>query len=589
VLAAPHHETFTFSEAEFKHLGTAADTERVRFSAALPWAPGSVAALDAKLQVISDPKSPSYGEWMSQAEVNAMTAPDAALRASAAAVLKAAGAECVDMPHSLKCSATVGVANKLFKTKISAFEHTAVGGARVLRVHPNDAYAFPDALRGSVDFVTNLLDFPTEKRKLGKSVGSKAALRGGDAAVDYSIVPESLTAIYGRVAPGNTQATFAPVEFQNDPGYAAKDLLNFATDTGLAPWTISHKIGPSSPGGGDLEATLDVQYMGAIAQGADAWYWTEADWQYEWVEHLAATPDAGVPQVFSMSWGWSEADQCRIDPTYPACKAGDQGSVAYVQACNAGYMAAGARGISIVISSGDSGAHGRTDGACSSPVTRPDFPTASPYILAVGATQLVDGTPLASPHSPICTKNPNGVKPCAGGGTEVTCSPATGALIASGGGFSNVAARPAWQAAAVAKYLQTSSAQPPAGDFNATSRGYPDVSALGHNYPILAGNQWIPVDGTSCSSPVFAGYIALANAMRLAAGKKVLGFLPPAIYQVAAKTPTAFQDITKGDNKCTENGCRPTCTGYTAIAGWDAATGLGTPHGPELVAALAAL
>ena len=109
-----------------------------------------------------------------------MTAPDAALRASAAAVLKAAGAECVDMPHSLKCSATVGVANKLFKTKISAFEHTAVGGARVLRVHPNDAYAFPDALRGSVDFVTNLLDFPTEKRKLGKSVGSKAALRGGD-------------------------------------------------------------------------------------------------------------------------------------------------------------------------------------------------------------------------------------------------------------------------------------------------------------------------------------------------------------------------------------------------------------------------
>jgi hypothetical protein len=76
-LSTPHHETCafcaapplrhlasiygrtppptkdTFSEAEFKHLGAASDTEHVRFSAALPWAPGSVAALDAKLQVIS--------------------------------------------------------------------------------------------------------------------------------------------------------------------------------------------------------------------------------------------------------------------------------------------------------------------------------------------------------------------------------------------------------------------------------------------------------------------------------------------------------------------------------------------------------
>ena len=284
------------------------------------------------------------------------------------------------------------------------------------------------------------------------------------------------------------------------------------------------------------------------------------------MEHLAATPDGGVPSVFSMSWGWSEADQCTIDPSVPACKAGDKGSAAYVSACNAGYMAAGARGISIVISSGDSGAHGRTDGGCSSPVTRPDWPTASPYILSVGATQLTVGTPLANPTSPVCTTSPSGVKPCAGGGVEVTCSTATGALISSGGGFSNVAARPSWQAAAVAAYLATPSAQPPAGDFNATSRGYPDVSALGHNYPIFAGNRWITVDGTSCSSPVFAGYIALANSARLAAGKKVLGFLPPAIYQIAAGTPGAFFDVTQGSNACTEGGCNGgRCTGFSAI------------------------
>ena len=130
------------------------------------------------------------------------------------------------------------------------------------------------------------------------------------------------------------------------------------------------------------------------------------------------------------------------------------------------------RGISIVISSGDSGAHGRTDDGCAKTATLPDWPTASPYILAVGASQLVDGAPLPAPKSPLCKTNPAGVHPCAGSGTEVVCSPATGALIASGGGFSTVAATPAWQAAAVKAYIAVPGAVPPAKDYNATGRGY---------------------------------------------------------------------------------------------------------------------
>ncbi len=72
-------------------------------------------------------------------------------------------------------------------------------------------------------------------------------LRGG--AADYSILPESLTAIYGKVAPGSTgmQATFAPVEFQGDPGYATAELLKFAAAAGLPAWNVLHKIGPTSP------------------------------------------------------------------------------------------------------------------------------------------------------------------------------------------------------------------------------------------------------------------------------------------------------------------------------------------------------
>ena len=156
------------------------------------------AALEAKLLDLSDPASPNYAQWMSQDEVNALTAPPAAARAAASAYLAAEGARCTDMPHSLKCTATVEVVNKIFATSVTAFEHTANKGARVLRVHPDTAYAFPDALRGSVDFVTSLVDFPTVRRKLGKVTahGEQGSLRGLQG-VDYSILPESLAAIYG--------------------------------------------------------------------------------------------------------------------------------------------------------------------------------------------------------------------------------------------------------------------------------------------------------------------------------------------------------------------------------------------------------
>ena len=115
------------------------------------------------------------------------------------------------------------------------------------------------------------------------------------------------------------------------------------------------------------------------------------------------------------------------------------------------------------------------------------------------------------------------------------------------------------------------------------------MSALGHNYPIYAEGRWVAVDGTSCSSPVFGAVVALANAARLAAGKKTLGMIAPAIYAIAKSTPAAFNDIVEGDNKCTEQGCAPGCTGFGAVKGFDVPTGVGTPNIPALIKALAAL
>ena len=248
------------------HLTPSAPKERVSFSVALPWS--NVGVLESKLSDISNPDSENYAQWMTQEEVNTLTAPAAAVRATASAFFKSSGASCVDMPHSLKCTAPVFVANEVFKTTISAFEHTENKGARVLRVHPNDAYSFPDPLRGSVEFVTNLVDFPTVKRTLGaSSAASATSLRG--TAVDYAILPESLAKIYGT-AKGSKLASQAPVEFQQDAGWEKKDIADFANMTGVPAWTVSHTIGPNA-GGGDLEATLDAEFMGATGVGNDNW------------------------------------------------------------------------------------------------------------------------------------------------------------------------------------------------------------------------------------------------------------------------------------------------------------------------------
>jgi tripeptidyl-peptidase-1 len=219
-------------------------------------------------------------------------------------------------------------------------------------------------------------------------------------------------------------------------------------------------------------------------------------------------------------------------------------------------------------------------------VVRPTFPAASPYITAVGGTELANGV-TGGNSEPICK---NGTIQCASGGYEIVASNKVLAFYSSGGGFSNVAPQPSWQATVVNKYLTNSSAVPPPADFNATGRGYPDVAALGHNFFVVLSGSVSSVDGTSAATPSFAGVVALINAQRLAAGKPVLGFANPTLYAAYAEDPLAFNDVVQGDNTCTEDACPcPAGTGYYAAPGWDATTGLGTPNYGRLLAAINSL
>jgi tripeptidyl-peptidase-1 len=563
---------------DWKVTGRAPSNAVKTFSIAMPMRdfPG----LEKTLLEISDPYNKRYGQWLTLEEANAFSATPEAIASEVQEWAESTGASCTRLPESFKCRGSVASLESLLSTELSTYVHTTSGHTIIRASAPA---SMPLSLEGKALFLTGLTRFPIPR--LGNS--RPAAVMQAINAVDYSVVPQTLTALYNITSvDGAAASTQAPVEFQGYPAYVQKDLDVFTTDVNVPDFTIptSQIIGPFNANA-QAESTLDEQYLGAVGAGNTNWYWTVADWQYEFAQDLnTQTP---LPSVLSISYAWYELDQCDISPSVAPCQGQTVplGSRTFVQACNALYAKAGARGVTMATASGDSGSHGRTDPSCTNPITRIDFPSSSPWMLSVGATELDNGS-TGSNSAPICSATLK----CATGGTEVVASRKTLSFFASGGGFSNVAPTPAWQAAVVAKYIANASAVPPAGDFNATGRGSPDVAALGHNYYIRLGGQVTSVDGTSAATPAVAGMLANLNAWRLANGKPVLGFVNPLLYAISAADPLAFNDITSGDNSCTESACPcPAGTGFFAAPGWDATTGLGTPNYGRIKSAILAM
>lgn len=203
----------------------------------------------------------------------------------------------------------------------------------------------------------------------------------------------------------------------------------------------------------------------------------------------------------------------------------------------------------------------------------PTFPASSPYVTAVGATVAMQRP------SPVCG---NKDVLCAGG--ERAASSDLGLEATSGGGFSIYSETPAYQQAAVARYLSSYASElPPAAFYSAGKRGYPDVAAVGAGcemVPTGSAGELSRVDGTSCSAPIVAGIVSLVNSQLLDRGKAPMGFLNPLLYRMAADHPEAFNDVTVGRNDCLDDRRKCCEHGWPAKKGWDPVTGLGTINYP---------
>ncbi len=408
---------------------------------------------------------------------------------------------------------------------------------------------------------------------------------------DFNIIYDSEPQFYGA---GQTIGIVgrSRTDFDDFTNFFARTSAPLQTPTEIVPTAFggidpgpAYTLPPSQ--GVSLseqsEATLDVTRAGTIASWAaidlvvatSASGGIEADAQYL----VQTTP---LPaQIINISYGACEA------------KAGPSG----VTFWDTLFEQADAEGISVFVSSGDSGAAGCeqafTAPVVSPPAISPNYICSSSHATCVGGTQFNDtsdpskywrtdgGSNLSSANSYIPE----------GGWNEPTNSSGGTQVAGSGGGVSSVIPTPKWQtgtgvpAARAGRYT-------PDVSFNASCHTpyFACLSAAGAScVPDSSGSfRFVGFCGTSASAPSMAGVAAVVNErMQFRQGN-----VNPEIYAMALNQPSSFHDTTPSSSGVTNcdvhtpsicNNSTPGPTGltggqagYPVTTGYDMVTGVGS-------------
>jgi subtilase family serine protease len=319
--------------------------------------------------------------------------------------------------------------------------------------------------------------------------------------------------------------------------------------------------GGDAPGPGQGEAALDIENVISLAPQARIAVYTGPNSGGGPYDTMAAIISQHLAQVVTTSWGQCEQLE------------GQQSASSE----NTLFEEAAAQGMTVVSASGDDGSE---DCYPTPPTLQVDDPASQPFVTGVGGTSLTTNATTGARASETVWND----------GIEVG---------ASGGGVSSFWPMPSYQSGAPG-FLHVINGNSSGAQCNASSgdcREVPDVSADGDpgtgyviywngsgaaGQPPLTAEGWQVVGGTSAAAPAWAALIALANASGRCGGIPI-GFANPALYDAAASAYGAdFNDITSGDNDMTGlNGGL-----YPAGAGYDMATGLGSPNGAALVQSL---
>lgn len=538
--------------------------------------------LNRFVRAVSDPDSPRYRRYASVEELVARFGASRADQNATLAWLERRGLRGAVGPTGTYVTVPIPArrAARLLPPRRGAGASAAVALGR----------AIPASLRGPVTAVTILggrRDVVANAAAAPAPTASAAAKTGGYS----SILPHSGTArgcAAGRLGPGGAnQPPFTPNQYLAAYGHAAMhergldgdgqtvalvevdgfrrgDVEAFAECFGveLPPIRVIPVQPLRKPYPGGSETTLDLEVLTAAAPGLD-----RVD-VYEGVAN-----EAGIVLTAGTALGSPGNRPDVISISLGICEPKYSGHLVYRRALDSIFATAAGAGISVLVAAGDTGSSGcrvvtRTE-STALPLRAVSLPSSSPYVTAVGGTNL-----RLDARNRIVS--------------EIVWNDWPELAGAGGGGVSLLSPRrPWWQKAPGLRRF-------------GLGRVVPDVAALADVFPGYAyfctstdecrelpqvNPGWSSIGGTSAATPLMAAGVALANQFAERRGERPLGFLNPLLYGLGADPRSrraVFRDVTRGDNDlgallpAAVEGGRPLgCCG--ALPGYDWASGWGSP------------
>lgn len=308
-------------------------------------------------------------------------------------------------------------------------------------------------------------------------------------------------------------------------GFYAGDITAYETQAGLPKVPLQTVLldgFSGKPGSGNDEVALDIEMTISMAPGLAKVIVYEGGPLGAGNDLLNRMATDNLAKQLSSSWTFP------TDATTPQI-----------------FQQLAAQGQSFFNASGDDDAY---TGAI-------DTPADSPYITIVGGTTLATTGP--------------------GGAWVTEAAWNWGGGQGTGGGISTTYSLPPWQQGISMSANQGSTSQ----------RNIPDVAMVADNVFEISDNGQTSsgIGGTSCATPLWAGFAALVNQQAAAGGQPPVGFLNRALYAIGkgANYTNCFHDITAGNNTS-----RLSPSKFFAVAGYDLCTGWGTPTGSNLINAL---
>jgi subtilase family serine protease len=629
---------------QMKPTGSVADsTPMNHMQLVLQRSPLRASALESLITAQHDPASPKFHQWVTPAEFGATFGVADADIAAVTSWLRAQGFTVHGVyPNKMQIdfSGTAGMVRQAFHTQESRYtvnheNHIANSGD----------ISMPSALRSVVVGVAGLNDFrpqplhkqpqvakfnpSTQNFKIQKTATAKTG-SGPSPQVEFSggvrgFVPYDMNTIYNTTALYNSGVTGSGITIAvvEDVDMDVSDWPNFVSQFNLGSYDgtftqfqplLSPDTGNcTDPGGNDpfgesIETVLDAEWSTAMAPGANIWVATCNDagsTNFFGGVFTAASNlinGASRPNVISASYGYGEGFTDSASKT----------------AIDLMWAQADAEGISVFVSTGDSGSNPSFNGSIINGVPAIDansFAT-SPNDTGVGGTDtadVLDGTTskyfsstLNSSYGSALSYVPEITWNTSCGNTRAAkdlvnttalkfCKNALiydpyGYYVTSesgSGGPSSVDYKPSWQRIVRGAAKDQSRDLPDVSLFGGSYGGYSWVILCTGAYPCTSGFS-SPVElvaGTSLSSPMFAGIQALIDQGLSSLGLPAdQGNAAPTLYELARNEyggPTGAAPATlakcdsdngtKGTSKCvfyniTDGGNSTQCIQIVAFA-----------------------